>query len=85
MLTPAAAMQLYPNPATDVLNISYNTAGKPSAIVITDLMGSTVATITDINNTGTASFNTSSLPAGIYIARMHSANGIVSQKFAVAH
>jgi hypothetical protein len=84
-LTATSDMQLYPNPATDAINISYNPADKPSAIIITNLVGSTVATVTEFNTAGRTSINTAALPAGIYIARMHTANGIVSQKFNVAH
>lgn len=84
-ITANSDMQLYPNPATDIVNISYNPSDKPSAIIITNLVGRTVATVTELTTAGHVAVNTAGLPAGVYIARMHTTNGIIAQKFTVAH
>jgi Secretion system C-terminal sorting domain len=66
-------IKVYPNPANSSLNITYNAAQNTVATVsLTNMVGQVVASQTVSN--GIATFNTSSLPAGVYIYTLE-ANG----------
>lgn len=64
---------IYPNPATDRLNISCNEAVREVSVI--DMTGRTV-----INSTAT-NLNVSGLAAGVYMVRIATENGIGMQKF----
>jgi hypothetical protein len=64
----AQGLRLYPSPFREMLYVQWKGIVDPSAhVVIGDAMGRTVARLRLNNNT--ASVNTSSWPAGVYIAR----------------
>jgi hypothetical protein len=65
---------IYPNPATDVLNVS-GVEGVTS-LVINDINGRTIKTV---NNA--SSINVSDLTAGVYFVNITSENGNVTKKF----
>lgn len=67
---------LYPNPATAVLNITSKTGLEPKEIIITDLTGRKVKSI---NNTITV--NVSDLASGTYLIDIITNNGKASSKF----
>ena len=70
----SVAFNVYPNPATDRLNISCNEAVREVSII--DMAGRTVI------NAGTEStVNVSGLAAGVYMVRIATENGIGVQKF----
>lgn len=71
----AGATQLYPNPATDVLNIKTNRT-EGFTVKIVDLTGKTVfvQSFDATQGTATVSISTSELPAGLYIYNI-SSNG----------
>lgn len=77
-------LHCYPNPAKDLFNIDFSLSHSQTAsIVLLDMMGRQVATIA--NNHYQAgvhqlSYNVSSLPAGIYLVRIQSDAGSVTQK-----
>ena len=61
-------VKAFPNPSNESLNIAYNLANSANVtVVLANTLGQVVATQT-INNatTGTATFNTAALPAGVY-------------------
>ncbi len=64
---------VYPNPATDVLNIRYK--GKLSGVSVYDLSGKRMVINTDIN-----SVDVSSLQAGVYMLVVETDNGKFSEK-----
>lgn len=69
-------LSIYPNPASDVLNIAYE--GVFSTLQLVRADGSVVRTVTpDSNNTV---LNIENLGAGIYFVRGVSENGILTQK-----
>jgi len=84
-------MKIYPNPASDVLNIvqsaisnlSAGQAGQQLAVSILDALGKTVLEPITFNNSVT--INTSSLSEGMYFVRITDANSVVvkMQKVAV--
>jgi Secretion system C-terminal sorting domain/Bacterial Ig domain len=63
-ITAAAGMRLYPNPATDVLNISIANASTAVAMSITDVTGRELNTTTA--NNGSAQMDISGLVPGCY-------------------
>ena len=70
-----AALNLYPNPVQDELNIDYDTkSAEHVRITLLDITGREVATIADKTTTGAqhASYNTSTLAKGLYMARIQS-------------
>ncbi len=67
------ALDIYPNPVTDYLNI--NCADAITGVEVLDITGRTVMTAT--GNT----VSTKALPAGVYMLRVVSANGVSAQKF----
>ena len=83
-----ARLQVYPNPASDVLNIKLKAPNSTSVTVtITDLLGRAVATIGKvdiINGVAEISYSLSGIPDGIYIAQLRSGAGNVSQRFTVS-
>jgi hypothetical protein len=68
------SISIYPNPATDVLNIS-GVEGVTS-LVINDINGRTIKTVNDAS-----SINVSDLTAGVYFVNITSENGNVTKKF----
>ena len=83
-----ATMQVYPNPASDVLNIKFKTPYiKSATIVITDLVGRVIATIRKddiVNGVAEITYPVTGMPEGSYIVQLHSEAGSVSQKFTVS-
>ncbi len=64
-------IKFYPNPANDVLNVSFDVQGKNYAVTIIDALGKVVfASTTDKNY----SINTSNFTSGIYILKVKTAN-----------
>ncbi len=71
---------VYPNPATDVVNINWN-GTTPSNVKIMDLSGKVVYTAaTNDLNANTTTINTSSLTAGVYILQYVANNNLISTK-----
>jgi len=74
-------VNVFPNPATDVLNVEVN-LDEVATIELVDLTGKVVATQT-LSNQGTATFNTANLSSGLYIVSIQTANGVVTEKVLV--
>ncbi len=75
-------LNVYPNPAKDILNVSFeSTTG--ADVALTDLVGNTV--FSTVANTGENKIllNTSSLTTGMYILNVSTENGKVSRKVTV--
>ena len=71
---------IYPNPATDVLNVNANS--NIQSVEIMNIMGQAIQTI-NVNDMNTQ-INTSSLSNGVYMLRVTTENGVINQKFTVA-
>ncbi len=71
--TASSDIELFPNPATEVLNIS----GTFNSVEILSMDGTVVMTSSETQ------LNLSDLASGIYIARVHTDNGIVPQKLVI--
>ncbi|MES2703203.1 MAG: T9SS type A sorting domain-containing protein [Bacteroidota bacterium] len=84
--TSAAQLQVYPNPASGSIHIAFGSSDKPTAIVITDIMGREAGRIAaeQIGNRTDVTYDVSGLANGMYIIHMQTANGSASRKFTVA-
>ena len=83
-----SGVKAYPNPANNVVNVQYHMAQNANVtITLTNMAGQVVASGSS-NNTmeGTAKFNTSILPDGIYFYTLKSSAGTsTSGRISVAH
>ena len=83
-----ASIDLYPNPATDVLHIQFKTPRAASFIAtITDVTGRIIKTITRDNITtgsGDIEYPVTDLQSGIYFVRLQSDAGNITKKFTVS-
>ncbi len=79
------ALSLSPNPATDVLHISFDLQQNTGAMLeITDMTGKVVYTSADLaTGANNIAFVTSSLQSGMYILHLHAENGVSVAKFSV--
>lgn len=75
----AGSFSVYPNPATDVLNISNSINAEINAITITDLNGRTVKQITT-NGSVDSQINISDLNTGVYFVNINSNEGSLTKK-----
>jgi hypothetical protein len=75
----STAFSLYPNPTTDVLNISNNNNLDIKNISVTDINGRIVKT-SNSNEIASAKIDLSDLTAGIYIMKIETDKGISTEK-----
>jgi len=73
-----ANLEVYPNPATEVLWIQNSTVINEGKITVYDLLGREV--LQDIINTSKTSINTSTLTEGVYLVKIVSENSHVIKK-----
>ena len=71
---------VFPNPTNGIVTFAYNIpdAGGDVRIVIANVIGEQQTEIHTGNDSGTAKWNPSNLPSGIYIYQASAANGIIS-------
>jgi len=72
-----ASISLYPNPATDVLNIAVDFI---QSITITDASGKMVFT-SNFNNLDQVEVSVSDFESGIYVVTVTSVSGVISSRF----
>ena len=73
-----ASVSVYPNPATDVLNVS---VGAGNANV--QLSSVTGAVVASANGSGNVVLSTSTVPAGLYVVTVNSASGTTTSKVVI--
>ncbi len=87
--TNVATLELFPNPANDVLNLKcLNVVAKGCCFSITDISGKVFYTNTNnaaMSNNGTLQIDVSALPGGSYIAEYNTGSSILRKHFVVAH
>ncbi|MDB5236609.1 MAG: hypothetical protein JWR44_3602 [Hymenobacter sp.] len=81
----AVAMTVYPNPASDVANITYNVANRAEnvSIELTDLLGRHVQTLANgLHSAGvqTKTVSTATVPAGTYLVRVQVGDKVATSK-----
>lgn len=80
------AMKLFPNPATDNVHIAFSLNGQENAtLIISDLTGRIVNSVSQLSaGANDINLNTADMAAGMYIAQLHTADGVTTQKFTVS-
>ncbi len=80
-LVEAIDMKVYPNPATDLVNISFDANGGDYSVTATDMAGVTISTLEMTNASGAqkVSLPVSGLASGVYFITV-SHNGVSSTK-----
>jgi hypothetical protein len=73
------ALNVYPNPATDVLNVVFD-ATSASSVHLTDLTGKVVSVQTAKVGANTISFDVANVNAGVYFVNINNAAGNAAQK-----
>jgi hypothetical protein len=78
-----ATAQIYPNPASQIINIASNQTIEE--VAITDITGRLIATKKPENKQNTLTLNIGDLqiPKGIYIVKVQSVNGLATQKIII--
>ena len=71
----AAAVQAWPQPATDILNVRSSAAGQ-QVVVLYDMAGSTL--FREATNSAVATIDVRALPAGMYVLQMGNAKRLVA-------
>ena len=73
---------LYPNPATNELNIVYDASADIKSIAVYNIIGKTM-TVYKVTANNSANLNLENLPSGIYFARLINSQGnvVVTRKF----
>lgn len=75
------SLNVYPNPANDVLNIELNIASANNTIIIMDQTGRVVSQNNTFGASKTANINISNLPAGLYNVIIKTVEGNVVSTF----
>jgi hypothetical protein len=80
-----SALNIFPNPAQDVLNVNYNVINASDVKVeVLDITGKTIALVSDDSNVlgaQQATINTSSFAAGVYHINITTNEGMIKSKF----
>jgi len=75
-------LTVFPNPAKDVLNVSYE-AANGADITLTDMVGNKVLSTSASAGATQATLNTSGLQNGVYILNISTENGKTSRKVSI--
>ena len=78
----AGAVKLYPNPARTEITIEVSEASGEMSIEIVDILGRVLSTTT--SNQKTTIIQVSTLPAGLYSARLRTKRGLWTSKFIIS-
>ena len=76
----ADAIRIYPNPVTDVLNLSLNGV-KADHYQVVDIKGSVVMLMGSLDNMHGQTINTDRLQPGIYMLKLYSDDNVIIKKF----
>ena len=80
--TVVTGFNVYPNPATDALNVKFD-ASAVTTVELTDLTGKVVATKTTQAGANTVNFATANVNAGVYFVNVKNVNGSTTQKVVI--
>jgi hypothetical protein len=74
--------QLYPNPASQEINVIYNAAADIKSIAVYNLIGR-IQTVYKVTGNNSANLQLEGMPPGIYFVRLFNSNGeaVVTKKF----
>ncbi|MFT4899506.1 MAG: hypothetical protein ACI9U0_001304 [Flavobacteriales bacterium] len=80
--TVVTGFNVYPNPATDALNVKFD-ANAVTTVELTDLTGKIVATNIAQAGASTVNFATANVNAGVYFVNVKNVNGSTTQKVVI--
>jgi len=80
--TVVTGFNVYPNPATDALNVKFD-ANAVTTVELTDLTGKVVETQTAQAGASTVNFATANVNAGVYFVNVKNVNGSTTQKVVI--
>jgi len=76
--------KIAPNPATDLVTISFGKQDQAVSVTISDALGQTVAEMpAELSAEGSVILSTSSFATGTYFCTIRSANGTASKMFSI--
>ena len=78
----ATGLNVYPNPASDLLNVNFD-ATSATTVELVDLTGKVVETSISEAGTVTTQFATSNINAGVYFVNVKNVNGITTSKVVI--
>jgi hypothetical protein len=78
----ASGLNIFPNPATDVLNVNFD-ATSATTIDLVDITGKVVDSKLTQAGFATTSFNTAEINSGVYFVNFKNASGTTTQKVVV--
>ncbi|MCU0431915.1 MAG: T9SS type A sorting domain-containing protein [Bacteroidia bacterium] len=78
------AFTLYPNPATQVVNVSFGGSAVSGQLVVLNLLGQPVSTVS-VQGSTFVSIDTSALDAGVYLVQWVSGGKITTGRLVVQH
>ena len=78
----ASGLNIFPNPATDVLNVNFD-AASATTIDLVDITGKVVDSKLIQAGFATTSFNTAEINSGVYFVNFKNASGTTTQKVVV--
>jgi uncharacterized protein YjdB len=81
----AGTINIYPNPANNVVNILCGSLKGPATITITDVAGRVLLTSNAVLSAEASQVNVSGLNSGFYLINVATAEGYISGKFSVTH
>ena len=76
------SLKVYPNPANDVLNVSFETSNA-AEVSLSNIVGTKVYTSNAAFGSNKMAINTSGLSSGIYILNIATENGVVARKVTI--
>ena len=77
------SLKVYPNPAKEELNVSFDATTTSATISLSDIAGHTVYSTSASNGTNNITINTSAVPTGMYILNIVTANGVTARKVSI--
>jgi hypothetical protein len=79
----AMAMNVYPNPANNMVNVSVTGADEAAELAVYDVVGNLVYNQKEIKNTG-YTIDLSTLESGIYFVRLTDGKGTIAQRLIIS-
>jgi hypothetical protein len=77
----ASELSLYPNPASDKVNVTSNVA--MNQVIVMNYVGQVVYNA-QLSGENSVVLNTASYEAGIYVVQINTANGLVTKRVVIA-
>ena len=78
----SSAVMVYPNPASEVLNVSFTTSSA-ATVTLTDIFGRTVYSTVSNVGANVIEINTSDFASGVYILNVYSTAGTATRKVSI--